>query len=131
MEQDYQSIHSACNRFGLKLLQAFTRDGSHENIFFSPLSISMCLTIATNGASNQTRHEMQQALCLAEFSLDEINRANQYLIRQFNVSEGDTNDEPEPQPSPDDIILFRKRRIPRNEMENAYRVLDIISNTPD
>src|SRR2546423_13098573 len=123
MEQSIQSISWSINCFGLRLLQAFAHDGEPQNIFFSPFGISMCLTIASNAANNQTRQEMLQAMCLAEICLDEINRANLYLIHQFNLNEGVSGNEPELQPTSEDIFSIRKRHIPRDEMDKAHRVL--------
>src|SRR5215475_3290819 len=79
------SVYSASNHFGLKLLQTFARGGSDQNIFFSPLSISTCLMLAANGANGQTRDEMLQALCAADFSLDDINHTNQSLLAQLQA----------------------------------------------
>ncbi|MEP7286706.1 MAG: serpin family protein [Chloroflexota bacterium] len=134
MEQDFKHIYDASNRFGLNLLKVLARDELPENIFFSPLSISMCLTIAANGANDQTLQEMLRMLELNEFSLNEINSANQYLISEFTIDETnkiEADSEPGPEPNPDDIVLIKKRRVPRAELDAAYRVIDIIKSTSD
>lgn len=43
------------------------------NIFISPMSISMALSMTLNGAKGETREEIEKALHTSEFSADEIN----------------------------------------------------------
>ncbi len=51
-----------------------------ENIFISPLSISTALSMAVNGAANQTRSDMQTAMNLGAWDLSKLNAANQSLL---------------------------------------------------
>jgi len=54
-------------------------DSDEENIFISPLSISMALAMTLNGAEEQTFDEMRETLYLSGMELDEINEAFQTL----------------------------------------------------
>jgi serpin B len=71
---------SADNSFGLKLFQAVSEANGNENVFISPLSVSMCLGMVLNGAAAETYTAMQQTLELAALSEDEINGSYQSLI---------------------------------------------------
>lgn len=55
-------------------------DSGEENIFISPLSISMALAMTLNGAGGQTFDDMRDALSLSEMELEEINGAFESLI---------------------------------------------------
>lgn len=50
-----------------------------ENIFISPLSISMALAMTLNGAEGETFDEMKEALYLSGMDLEEVNEAFQSL----------------------------------------------------
>jgi serpin B len=75
-----QQIADADNRFGLKLFRAI-RDGTpDENIFISPLSVSMALGMTLNGANGETRAAMEETLEHAGLSETEINASYRGLI---------------------------------------------------
>lgn len=50
-------------------------DTENENVFISPLSISMALAMTLNGAEGQTFEDMRDALYLGGMDIDEINDA--------------------------------------------------------
>lgn len=50
-------------------------DSDEENIFVSPLSISMALVMTLNGAEGETYDNMREALYLSGMETDEINEA--------------------------------------------------------
>lgn len=57
-----------------------SHDRESENIFISPLSISMALAMTLNGADGETYHEMRESLYLNQMSREEINEAFESLI---------------------------------------------------
>lgn len=77
-EQD--SVSSANLDFDFDLLAALTEQDSGQNLFISPLSVSIALAMTYNGASGKTRETMAEALRLAGLDVDEINHANMYLL---------------------------------------------------
>jgi Serine protease inhibitor len=68
-------LAAANTRFGFKLYSELTKQSAEKNIFVSPSSIALCLTMAYNGAEGETRQAMARALETQTLSLDELNRA--------------------------------------------------------
>ena len=75
-----QEVVISDNAFGLKLLQALNEAAPKENIFISPLSISMALGMTLNGADGDTYDAMVETLEKQGLSEEEINQSYQSLI---------------------------------------------------
>jgi serpin B len=71
---------SAANAFGFNLLKEVNKSFVNENVFLSPLSASMALGMAMNGAEGTTFEEMRSSLGFGSHSYEELNRAYQSLI---------------------------------------------------
>lgn len=81
LSQAEQEIIEADNSFGLKLFQrVIAAEQADENVFISPLSVSMALGMTMNGAANQTYQEMKNTLEFAGLSEQEINEGYKSLI---------------------------------------------------
>jgi serine protease inhibitor len=81
LTQSETQLVQANNAFAFKVFQAIAdAAGPDSNLFISPLSISMALGMAYNGAGAVTQTEMQHALALDGMTLDDVNRSNQSLI---------------------------------------------------
>ncbi len=50
------------NEFGIDLFKNISAETAEENVVMSPLSVSMCLSLAANGASEQTLAEILAAM---------------------------------------------------------------------
>ncbi len=74
---------TANNEFGLKVLKKLNETDSAENIFISPTSIASALTMALNGAANQTLADMMTALELEGWTMEEINAAYKTLLQLY------------------------------------------------
>ncbi|MCL1943683.1 MAG: serpin family protein [Candidatus Azobacteroides sp.] len=61
------------NDFAFDLFKTAYRFDTESNVFVSPLSVSMCLSMVLNGAYGETRTEIENALHISGFSSDEIN----------------------------------------------------------
>ncbi|GIP36980.1 serine protease inhibitor [Paenibacillus sp. J31TS4] len=72
-------IVSGGNEFGLALFQKASQAEGKANVFLSPVSISMALAMAWNGAAEEDREAMAAALRLQGLSALEINRGNAVL----------------------------------------------------
>ncbi len=70
----------ADNEFGLNLFRAVSKDEGDENLFISPLSVSMALGMTLNGADGATYTAMQETLELNGLSQEEINESYRSLI---------------------------------------------------
>ena len=68
------------NSFGLKVFREINNDEKDNNVFISPLSISMALGMTLNGANGETKQAMQNTLELAGLADQQINESYQSLI---------------------------------------------------
>ena len=78
-DPDVSSVASANTRFGFKLLHDLREREPGGNIFISPLSISIALTMTYNGAVGETERAMAEVLEIDELDLDTINHSNAAL----------------------------------------------------
>src|SRR5271156_5961992 len=69
------------NAFGFRLLNAVQKSLPSGNVVLSPVSAALDLSMALNGAVDQTRQEMLDALSLSGWELGAINTANAQLIK--------------------------------------------------
>ncbi|HEM49309.1 MAG TPA: serpin family protein [Caldithrix sp.] len=75
-----QILVNTSQNFGLKLFQSVNELDSSDNIFISPLSVSMALGMTLNGANGQTYEDMKNTLELNGLSEQQINEAYKSLI---------------------------------------------------
>jgi serpin B len=78
-------LASANTHFGFKLFDQLVKQDADKNIFISPSSVALVMTMIYNGASGETQQGMSTALELQGMSLPEINQANASL-RQMLAS---------------------------------------------
>ncbi|MFQ3584728.1 MAG: serpin family protein [Cyanobacteriota bacterium] len=67
-------------RFDLKLFDQLLQQQPQENLFFSPLSIRLALSMVYNGASGETQAAIAEVLEAEELSLTQLNWANAQLV---------------------------------------------------
>ena len=67
------------NSFALDLFKTTYNSEDNDNIFVSPLSVSMALSMTLNGAKGATLEEMKEALRAKNYSVDDINEYNKSL----------------------------------------------------
>jgi serine protease inhibitor len=72
-------LAAANTKFGFKLYAELVRQSADTNIFVAPLSISLCLAMALNGAAAETRQAMARALDTQAMSLDDLSRTSRAL----------------------------------------------------
>ncbi|NLY78764.1 MAG: hypothetical protein GX072_02315 [Lysinibacillus sp.] len=77
-KEDYKSIVPANNELGFQLLSKVdpNKDG---NIFISPLSLYMALSMVYNGADGETKEEMANVLNIT-MDAENLNKANASLM---------------------------------------------------
>ncbi len=71
---------AAANSFGTNLLKEVNKSFGGENVFLSPLSASMALGMAMNGAEGTTFEEMRSSLGFGPRSYEELNSSYKSLI---------------------------------------------------
>ena len=67
--------------FGLELFRQTVKADPTENIFISPLSVSMALGMTLNGARNETEQAMKETLHYQNLGMQEINESYKSLIK--------------------------------------------------
>ena len=73
------ALSEANAKFGFKLLTELYNQKPGTNIFISPLSISLALTMTYNGALGKTKQAMAKTLEIEGMDLGAVNRANAEL----------------------------------------------------
>lgn len=66
----------ANTQFGFKLFSQIYQQQSDQNLFISPMSVAIALSMTYNGAGGETQQAMAKTLELEGLSLEEINQAN-------------------------------------------------------
>jgi serpin B len=80
LDEKSAQLIDADNAFGLEIFQKIREESDEENIMISPLSISVALAMAYNGADGDTKTEMEEALKLNGLTTEEINASYDLLI---------------------------------------------------
>jgi serine protease inhibitor len=80
---------TALNDFGLKLATGAAARNPNGNLFVSPLSVFVALTMAETGADGQTRAAMRHALSVpAGVREDTLHQATSALLKSLNSQQG-------------------------------------------
>ena len=74
-----KKLVSANNKFAFQLFSEIQKFQANENIFISPSSIAIALSMTYNGAVGKTQEAMAKTLNFQGMNLEEINQANQEL----------------------------------------------------
>lgn len=80
LDEKSAQLVEADNEFGLEIFQKIREESDKENLMISPLSISVALAMAYNGADGDTKSEMEKVLHLYGLTPDEINASYKMLI---------------------------------------------------
>jgi len=83
------NLIDANTRFAFELLQELISEDSGKNVFFSPLSILLALAMTYNGAAEDTKLAMAEALEFSDFDLEQLNRGFKDLMA--SVVDADTD----------------------------------------
>jgi serpin B len=78
-----KSLVSSNTKFALSIFKELSIEDANRNVFISPLSISIALSMTFNGAEGTTRDAMAGALQLGNMSLEEINQGYLDLIESL------------------------------------------------
>lgn len=67
------NTNSSTTAFGMRLFQEIARSNANSNVLISPVSISLAMNMAYNGAAGSTKTAMAKVLGFGKHSLDEVN----------------------------------------------------------
>jgi len=79
----------ANNEFGLELFRKIRDASEEENLMISPLSISLALGMAYNGADGDTKTEMEEVLRVNGLTPEQINLSYQMLVEALQSLDED------------------------------------------
>ena len=80
---------AANTKFGFNLFNSLSQQQPNQNIFISPTSVALALSMTYNGVSGETKQEMTKVLEFTGMTPQEINAANQAL--QNSLQKADPN----------------------------------------
>ena len=81
-KDDYTKLITANNELGFELLSEVEED-ENNNIFISPTSLFMALSMVYNGADGKTKDEIEKTLHIEGMKPDELNKANASLLTEL------------------------------------------------
>jgi serine protease inhibitor len=82
-----ERLVAANNRFGFELFNQLQLTDKGKNVFYSPLSVALALSMTYNGASGETKEAMRRTLKIEGLNLDELNEASAALINSLRSSD--------------------------------------------
>jgi serine protease inhibitor len=74
---------AADNAFTLKLFKATLNVNGNDNLFISPLSVSMAIGMTSNGAAGQTLHDIRNTMDFNNFTEDQVNSYYHKMITEL------------------------------------------------
>lgn len=80
ISQTPKNIPKAHNAFSFDLIKSIKQDEANKNIFISPSSIALALSMVYNGANGETKNAMQKTLHMQGFDISNINQESLGLI---------------------------------------------------
>jgi serpin B len=82
-----ERLVAANNRFGFELFKQLQLIDKGKNVFYSPLSVALALSMTYNGAAGETKEAMRRTLKTEGLGLDELNEASAALINSLRSSD--------------------------------------------
>ena len=82
-------VVAANTKFGFKLYKEILKQDSNKNVFVSPTSVAIALSMTYNGASGETQQAMAKALELQGIALPTVNQANNALKASLQNADPD------------------------------------------
>ncbi|MEW6508157.1 MAG: serpin family protein [Bacteroidota bacterium] len=83
-----KQLVASSDNFALKIFKKIAEDALGENVFISPLSISIALGMTLNGADGNTYEAMRSTLSLSGITQQEVNESYQSLMQLLTKIDG-------------------------------------------
>lgn len=80
-QQNLRAFANSSNDLGFRLLEELRKGDGSSNIFISPASIMLALSMVYNGADGVTRDQMRETLALQGMDIDSVNQAAQSIMQ--------------------------------------------------
>ncbi|MDZ7798090.1 MAG: serpin family protein [Patescibacteria group bacterium] len=77
------SLSQAHTIFGLNILDKLYQSAKKDNIFISPTSIALALSMVYQGSDSQTKAEIAETLAISDISMEDLNKQTKNLITQY------------------------------------------------
>jgi serine protease inhibitor len=90
LSQELQKRVSQDNEFALDLLKKTITNSGESNVFISPLSVSVALGMAWNGAGGTTKTEMATALKMSGMTDDNLNEYYRTMVDSLPTADSST-----------------------------------------
>lgn len=81
LTESEKAISESGNQFSYRLFSELVEQGEDENIFISPLSVSLAFAMVLNGAEGETFQEIKEVLDLGDIDLETINKTYYSLVQ--------------------------------------------------
>ncbi len=83
---EINKIVASANSFGYKIFKTLIKEdkAKAENVFISPMSIYTALSMALNGAKQNTYKEMTTVLNVNDFNIKKVNALNKVLLEKLS-----------------------------------------------
>ncbi len=83
---DIKSISKSYTDFGFNLFSEVEKENKGKNIFISPASVALALSMTGNGAEGTTGDAMAEVLHVKGMGSDEVNSLNKLLMKELERS---------------------------------------------
>ncbi|MDR6224473.1 serpin family protein [Desmospora profundinema] len=123
-------LPTANNEFAFRLYQEVLKQEKANNVFLSPLSVSLALSMTVNGADQETRSAMVQALQVQDLTLEDLNRSNAALQSVLQQADPDVKVTLAHSLWGREGTLFRPDFLERNEAYYDARVTELDFQDP-
>jgi serpin B len=81
------TLAAASNSFGFDLFKRLRGRAADENVFFSPLSVTVALAMTYNGAAGETKKSMARVMKIEGMNGAELNRASAELLNALKSAD--------------------------------------------
>src|SRR5699024_2814342 len=86
---DHKEIVTKNNELGIKIMDQLAEKDADNNIFISPVSLYMALSMVSSGAENETQSEITNLLGADDTDISTFNEANQSFLEKLNDKDND------------------------------------------
>lgn len=86
---DHKEIVTKNNELGIKIMDQLAEEDADNNIFISPVSLYMALSMVSPGAENETQSEITNLLGADDTDISTFNEANQSFLETLNDKDND------------------------------------------